>query len=107
VLNLLLNACAASPVRGTVELAAWVEAGGLKVAIADAGPGLPAEMVGLLREPAAPRVPDGQSGLGVWTSARLVARLEGGFEVETGPGRGTRITLTLPVPDQLEYGKVA
>ena len=108
VLNLLLNACAASPLRATVSVTARLHEGTLVVEIADRGPGLPADIAALLRDLQADRVPDRQGGLGVWAAARLVARLEGRFEIDTAPGKGTRIAILIPAAaEEMELDHVA
>ena len=43
-LNLLLNACAASPFGGEVTVEAIVLGGSLRIAVTDEGPGLPEDM---------------------------------------------------------------
>lgn len=103
VLNLLLNAVAATPHGGRVTLEARQEPdGGLAFAVSDAGPGLPPEarrrLLGTGPNPAeqdGPAVP----GIGLDVVRRLVNRLAGRLASEPGPGgRGTRITLRLPAP---------
>lgn len=92
LLNLLLNACRVSPVGGRVLFLAAETAEGVRFVVEDRGPGLPAPFRELLEagEPAA--APPG-SGLGIWTVARLVRRLNGKTRVETPSDGGTRIVL--------------
>ena len=108
VLNLLLNACAASPLRATVSVRAHLHEGALVIEIADRGPGLPADIAALLRDLQADQSPDRQGGLGVWAAARLVARLKGRFEIDTVPGKGTRIAILIPAAaEEMELDHVA
>ena len=96
-LNLLLNACAASPDGGIVAVTASHCAGQLRIAIADRGPGLPEDVAALLHQDAPAPSPSPESkGLGLWTTGDLVRRLGGRVDVEY-PGVGTRLTVTLPV----------
>jgi len=96
-LNLLLNACAASPDGGIVAVTASHCAGQLRIAVADRGPGLPEDMAVLLhQDPPAPAPSPESKGLGLWTTGDLVHRLGGRVDVEY-PGVGTRLTVTLPV----------
>jgi signal transduction histidine kinase len=107
-LNLLLNACAASPQGGLVTVIASCSDGMLRIVIADEGPGLPEEMAALLDQ-AAPTttVPSPESkGLGLWTSGHLVRRLGGRIDVEH-PGVGTRVVVTLPVVSREALGAAA
>ena len=96
-LNLLLNACAASPDGGLVGIAASHSAGWLRLAIADHGPGLPKHLAALLHQEGSTPAPLPESkGLGLWTTGDLVRRLGGHVDVQY-PGIGTRIVVSLPV----------
>ena len=60
VLNLLLNACAASPVGGRVRSEASMSDGALRFVISDEGPGLPASLLrDLLTSPDQHALPEG------------------------------------------------
>jgi signal transduction histidine kinase len=97
MLNLLLNACAASPDGGRVAVTVSHCNGELQIAIADRGPGLPEEMAALLHQDASAPAPAPESkGLGLWTTGDLVRRLGGRVDVEH-PGVGTRIVVFLPI----------
>ncbi len=97
-LNLLLNACAASPKGGTVELSAVEQDGQLRLTVRDQGPGLPGSVLDIYRQPAlSRRPPPAGIGLGVWTVCLLVSRLNGRIAVDSGGGLGSTITVILPV----------
>ncbi|GHH48371.1 two-component system sensor histidine kinase CreC [[Pseudomonas] boreopolis] len=99
--NLLDNAIAFSPAGGEVVLAARREAGGLRLSVEDAGPGVPdyARERVFERFYSLPR-PDGtprSSGLGL-PFVREVARLHGGeARLDDRAGGGARAVLSLPV----------
>jgi signal transduction histidine kinase len=96
-LNLLLNACAASPEGATVTFAAHDGNGQLSIAIGDQGPGLPEEVARLLRHPdTAPAVPSDGVGLGVWTVCHLASRHRGRIEVASAGG-GTSLHVHFPI----------
>ena len=95
MLNLLLNACAASPDGGRVAVTVSHRAGKLQIAIADRGRGLPEDMAALLHQSAPALAPECK-GLGLWTTGDLVRRLGGRVDVEY-PGIGTRIVVNLPL----------
>jgi signal transduction histidine kinase len=94
-LNLLLNACAASPADGTITVDALCDGDVFRVIIADDGPGLPEEMARIIDRSVYFAPPCGNVGLGLWTTARLVHRLGGRMQLDR-EHRGTRIVITLP-----------
>jgi signal transduction histidine kinase len=96
LLNLLLNACRASPVGGRVELDACLADGELRLVIADQGPGMPAAARQLLTAPS-PDPPSGSGGLGVWTAATLVERLGGRIGIVLPPTGGTVVSIAVPL----------
>ena len=96
-LNLLLNACAASPFGGEVAVEATCSGGLLRIAVSDEGPGLPDDMAALLSSAGEIAAPSrGSKGLGLWTTGTLIQRLDGAAAIER-PGIRTRIVVTLPV----------
>jgi signal transduction histidine kinase len=96
-LNLLLNACAASPDGDRVSVTVKCNGRELQIGVADRGPGLPADMAALLRQNAPIPAPWPESkGLGLWTTGDLVNRLGGFINVEY-PGVGTRVVVSIPI----------
>jgi len=98
VLNLLLNACAASPIGGQVEFRAEARDRYLVIEVADSGPGLPAEIAALLESDGKDMAPlvEGR-GLGAWMVSRLVGELGGQVRAAVRAHGGTRIEITVPV----------
>ncbi|MCC7274233.1 MAG: HAMP domain-containing histidine kinase [Alphaproteobacteria bacterium] len=94
VLNLLLNAIAASPPRGTVSLAARHDDGRLIIAVADEGAGLPQSVDAMLSAPDA-GLPAGSTGLGLWAATRAVRALGGTIRHEI-TATGTILVLEIP-----------
>ena len=96
ILNLLINACTATPVGGTVHLRASVTQSALLVEIGDQGTGLPNDLteylVGQVEE--APRV---GGGLGLWIVRRLVADQGGEIRLIEESGLSTLIRVTWPL----------
>ena len=73
VLNLLLNACQASPEGGTICVRATADTSTLTVHIEDQGGGMPERLKHYLAAPEAGRAPvDGRGGLGLWMVKRLI-----------------------------------
>lgn len=106
VMNLVQNA-----LRATVDLkgdgkgprvvvssdAAGGSDGARSIRIADRGPGLPPEVRARLFEPFVTTRPVGEgTGLGLYTSQRIVRELGGSLTIEDGASGGTVATLTLP-----------
>jgi len=105
VLNLLLNACQASPMGGTVTLRAVFLSDTVSISVADQGPGLPLAAMEAIAAGAsgevAPEVSSLARGLGLWTAARLAKRLGGqliGSELTNG---GALVELTVPLKSDL------
>jgi signal transduction histidine kinase len=92
LLNLLLNALAATPPGGAVQLTVEeIEAEGLRITVSDEGPGLPdSARRQLSGEPR--RGP----GLGLAVVMTQIGQLEGRIEVDATPGQATRIVVHLP-----------
>jgi two-component system heavy metal sensor histidine kinase CusS len=102
--NLVANALAHTPAGGSVTLSATADGDGVRIEVADTGCGVAAEHLPFLfdrfyRADPARRPADGQAanaGLGL-AIVKGIAELHGGrVGVESEPGRGTRIRLTVP-----------
>lgn len=100
--NLLGNALAATPAGGTVSVEVGGTNGAAAVTISDTGVGLAKDDLERIFErfyrAGSARGAAG-SGIGL-TIARAIARAHGGdvTAASGGPGRGSRFTLTLPLP---------
>ncbi|MGE0796691.1 MAG: sensor histidine kinase [Lautropia sp.] len=94
LLNLLLNAIAASRRGESVVLRASVEGGALRFDVIDRGAGLQADRAAALEGRTSD---DRERGLGVAVVVRLMARLDGRIRVDAHPERGTHIALTVPI----------
>lgn len=92
-LNLVLNACAASPPGGRVVFTVETRHGHTLLHVSDDGPGLPHEARDMLGGAAltAGRAP---TGLGLWIVSRLVADHAGTISISGPPG--TAITIRMP-----------
>jgi signal transduction histidine kinase len=100
ILNLLINACAATPADGTVYLRTRLTESALIVEVGDQGSGLPEDLaqhlVGHADE--APRV---GGGLGLWIVHRLVADQGGEIRLVKESGFSTLISVTWPFRQDL------
>jgi two-component system, OmpR family, sensor kinase len=107
-LNLLLNACAASPAGSVVEFSAEAMAGSISIRVRDYGPGLPLYVRALFEHPElAPSVPTEEPGLGIWTVCRLVGRARGRIEVLRSDASGTELRVTMPLEEIEDIDAVA
>jgi signal transduction histidine kinase len=104
-LNLLLNACEASPQGGEVGFRAWVGNGDaqaermeLVLQVLDCGPGLPDAISAALTEGGVRDPHDPPQGLGIRVVRDLVRGLGGRIVAKVATGdRGSRIIVTLPL----------
>ncbi len=101
-LNLLLNACEASPPGSDIGFEVWIrdDAGHseLLMQVDDAGPGLPPSVASALTEVGLTDPLDPPRGLGIRVVRDLVRSLGGRIMSAAGAGgRGSRITVALPV----------
>ena len=101
LLNLLSNAVKFTPAGGHVTVSAWLEAGGLVIAVADTGIGMRAQDIPLALEPfrqvdaVLSRRYEG-TGLGLPLAKRLTELHGGTLEIDSMPGRGTTVRIRLP-----------
>jgi signal transduction histidine kinase len=102
MLNLLSNAIKFTPEGGTITLHAAAVAGGIELAVADTGVGIPADAVPRLFEEfyqvdGSPVREYGGVGLGLSLVKRLTELLGGTVWVESEVDRGSRFTVRLPL----------
>jgi len=90
LVNLLENARNAEAKRVTVQVAA----SGRQLVVADDGRGVPPEALPRVFEPTFSTTSSG-AGLGLAIARRLVESWGGVITLESEPGKGTRVTLTL------------
>ncbi len=90
LVNLMVNAIQAMPEGGELMLATadWTAADGrpgLRIEVADTGPGLADALIGELFKPFVTRKQDG-TGLGLWISRSIVERYGGDIQARNRPG---------------------
>ncbi|MEW5722321.1 MAG: ATP-binding protein [Thermodesulfobacteriota bacterium] len=96
LLNLLANAGQAMNGSGGVTISAGRREDGVFVAVADTGPGIPAEDLPHVFEPFFTRKEPGQgTGLGLSVSLSIVESFGGRLEVASRPGEGSVFTVVL------------
>lgn len=105
--NLLFNAIKFTEVGG-VEIHLAVSDGLLEIVIADTGIGISAEVQPTLfefyRQVAGSYKRSGGTGLGLVICRQLVDVMQGTIALDSAPGRGTRITISLPADLASQHG---
>jgi two-component system sensor histidine kinase RegB len=96
ILNLLNNAAEASPQE--VELRARYDQEALELTVQDRGPGIPAELLGVLgRRPLPDRSESDGLGIGVYLAAATLERLGGRLTLANRAGGGAISRIRLPL----------
>jgi signal transduction histidine kinase len=96
VLNLLSNARDAMPDGGTLSVRAKPHDGRVELCVEDSGVGIAAEALSRVFEPFYSTKAQG-TGLGLTICRSIVWELRGTLEIDSQPGRGTRVCVGLPV----------
>jgi signal transduction histidine kinase len=95
LVNLLVNACEASPAGATVELRAFTDATSVRFEVRDHGPGVTQEQRQRLFKPFFTTKPNG-NGLGLAVSRNIVLEHGGRIEADASEGGGATFKVTLP-----------
>jgi signal transduction histidine kinase len=97
LINLVVNAIQAMDGEGTLTVSTSLAEGGVEVAVADTGPGVPPEIREHLFEPFVTTKAEGKgTGLGLSTVASVVERHAGRIAYSTTSGSGSTFRITLP-----------
>lgn len=94
--NLARNAIQAMPGGGTLSVRTEIEAGAYGIIFSDDGKGMSESEVRSIFQPFRTNFPSG-TGLGMAISYRIVQEHGGRIEVDSRPGAGTSITVSLPI----------
>ncbi len=103
VLNLLKNALHATPGGGRISLACIEEKDTVQITVSDSGKGMTREEQEKMFDPFFTTRRAG-TGLGLAVSHQIVEQHHGHFEVVSAPGKGTKITVVLPVTQKNQTG---
>jgi two-component system NtrC family sensor kinase len=100
-MNLIVNASHAIKDKGLITIRTGCKDDSVWIEIGDTGAGIPKENLSRIFEPFFTTKPIGQgTGLGLSLSYNIVAKHAGRIEVDSEVGKGTRMTVHLPVNSQ-------
>ena len=98
-LNIAINALQATPPGGSIVISTTVYQKALcEIRFSDTGPGIDAATLERIFEPFFTTKPDG-TGLGLAITRKIIESHGGALLVESEPGRGTTVTVRLPMQD--------
>ena len=109
-INLLINARDAIPAkqRGEIRITSRLDGSGkaVRVLISDTGVGIPQDNLDKVFEPffTTKDVNKG-TGLGLYITYKTIERHNGRIEIDSEEGKGTTVTVTLPIADQVSAEK--
>ncbi|NQU37682.1 MAG: hypothetical protein HQ526_08840 [Actinobacteria bacterium] len=97
-MNVLMNASQALEGKGEISIKTFRDDARVHIRIADTGRGIPTDRLERIFDPGFSRKGDRVGlGLGLATSHSIVREHGGDMEIESEPGRGTAITISLPL----------
>ncbi len=103
-LNIAINALQATPPGGSVIIStASYQTALCEIRFRDTGPGIDAEALGRIFEPFFTTKPDG-TGLGLAITRKIIESHGGTMAVESDVGRGTTVTVRLPLQVETNGG---
>ncbi len=100
LLNLLLNACDATNGDGLIAIDTAVVGTAARLTVTDSGCGVTPDVKRRMFDPYFTTKPT-STGLGLSSVARIVRNLGGSIAVDSEPGRGTAVSIMLPLAPEL------
>ena len=95
--NLVFNAIDAIPKRGTITVRTEVQGRWLVITVTDDGVGMTEEVRARCLEPFYSTKEDQGTGLGLGSVYGIVRRHDGEIDIQSEPGRGTSVAISLPL----------
>src|SRR5882672_3599950 len=96
LMNLLLNGIDAMPEGGRLILKTWMTGPDVHCSVSDTGAGMSEEVRHRALDPFFTTKGPKSTGLGLSVTYGIVQRHNGKLEIDSAPGRGTIVTITLP-----------
>lgn len=97
IMNLIFNSVDAIPRRGTITVRTEVQGRWLVVTVSDDGVGMSEEVKARCLEPFFSTKEQEGTGLGLGSVYGIIRRHEGEIDIQSEPGRGTSIAISLPL----------
>ncbi len=97
VMNIVINARQALTNGGQVWVATFAEDDQVIIQVRDTGVGIPPEVMARITEPFFTTKGEQGSGLGLSVARKVIARHEGTLSFDSQAGKGTTVTIRLPV----------
>jgi len=99
--NILRNSVEAIPKEGTIEIRSVQKGSNVEISFADSGVGIPAMVLAKIFSPLNTTKAKGM-GLSLAIGKRIVEEHDGKIAVASTVGKGTVVTITLPLEPKLE-----
>jgi signal transduction histidine kinase/CheY-like chemotaxis protein len=99
LMNLMLNAIDAMPNGGALGVKTWADSAGVHCDVSDAGEGMSDEVRQRALDPFFTTKGPKSTGLGLSVTYGIIQRHNGKLEIDSTPGRGTTVHVTLPAVD--------
>jgi len=97
-MNILLNAVQAIVAKGIIKIKTYADDGKVYIKISDTGKGIPSEYLDKIFDPGFTKKGVGVgTGLGLSTSYNIIQMHKGEIKVESEVGKGTTLTIILPL----------
>ncbi len=98
VLNLVLNARQAMRENGTIDISTGYDGKAVSLDIVDSGPGMSTQQMEQVFQPFKSSKKGGL-GVGLFQCKQMIEDHQGTIRIESQVGKGTRVSITFPVPE--------
>jgi len=99
--NIIINASDAMPEGGDLKIKTGVRGEWVQIDFSDTGYGIPEKDLGKIFEPFFSTKGGAGTGLGLFVSYNIVKAHKGTVEVKSKEGKGTTVSVQLPIPSLL------
>ena len=96
--NIIINASDAMPGGGTLKIKTGIKNEWVRMDFSDTGCGIPEKDLGKIFEPFFSTKGGAGTGLGLWVSYNIIKAHKGTIEVKSKEGKGTTVSIQLPIP---------